>query len=252
MDREIFPLLIIALIFAIAWYAEPKVITNDRGEIISHWNALGQPNGWMDKTAIIYLIPVLSLILYLAMLLIPKIDVYPQNLKEFEQQFWGFRVILVFVMGVIYVATLIPNLGYWGSTDPLLIIIPAVALLFFYVGYMLNFTKRNYFIGIRTPWTLADEEVWEKTNRLGGRLFWICGALTLVSLVTPGDLRIWMIVAPAILFAIGLMIYSYFEYRKVKEAHGSRAEEEPPVADMEGRDWAKVERKAAKRKKGRK
>ncbi len=231
MYKEILPVMIIALMFAIAYYAESRVLTNSNGEIASHWGLGGKVDGWMSRTVGVYLVPVLALILYIVLLIIPKIEVYQKNLEDFSQQYWGFKVILVFVMGVIYVTTLLPNLGYWGKADSsfvMLVIISAVALLFFYVGYMLNFTKRNYFIGIRTPWTLADEKIWEKTNHLASRLFWVCGVLTLVSLVTPSDLRVWLILLPVVLAAIGASLYSLWEYRKTKKAHSKIKESRKP------------------------
>lgn len=216
MNREILPILMILLMFAIAYYVTPLVQANESGQIIGHWGINGQPNGMVNKFIGVYLIPVLTLIFYIAFLIIPKIEVYQKNIEHFSGQFWGFKVMFVFVMGVIYVATLLPNLGYWGQTDPMLIIIPAIGLLFFYVGYMLNFTKRNYFIGVRTPWTLADEKIWEKTNKLASRLFWICGALAFLALVAPGDARIWIVIGPVVLVAIFVCLYSLYEYMKLK------------------------------------
>jgi len=219
--REILPVSIIVLIFALAMYAEPMVKTNEKGEMMGHWGADSNVNGYVSKTVGIYLIPIVTLIVYLGLLVIPKIEVYKQNLEDFADQFWGFKVVLVFVMGVIYVATLLPNLGYWKSTDPIIIIVPAISMLFFYVGHMLNFTKRNYFIGVRTPWTLADEKVWEKTNKLAGKLFWICGVLALVSLVSPSDMLLWLVLLPIVLIAIFASLYSLWEYRKTKHEHAA-------------------------------
>ena len=225
MHREILPIMIIALMFAIAFYAAPLVQTNGNGEMIGHWGWNGQPNGMVGSFIGIYLLPLLTLIFYIAFIIIPKIDVYHKNIEHFADQFWGFKVVFVFVMGAIYVATLLPNLGYWGASfDPTLIIISAIALLFFYVGYMLNFTKRNYFIGVRTPWTLADDRVWGKTNKLAGQLFWICGALTFVSLVAPGDIRLWIVIGPVILVAIFVCLYSLYEYRKTRAKQANRSE----------------------------
>jgi len=222
--REILPVSIIVLIFALAMYAEPMVKTNERGEMMGHWGADGQLNGYVSKTVGVYLIPIVTLIVYLGLLVIPRIEVYKQNLEDFADQFWGFKVVLVFVMGVIYVATLLPNLGYWKSTDPIIIIVPAISMLFFYVGHMLNFTKRNYFIGVRTPWTLADEKVWEKTNKLAGKLFWICGVLALVSLVSPSDMLLWLVLLPIVLIAIFASLYSLWEYKKTKRMHAAMME----------------------------
>ncbi|MCX6769099.1 MAG: SdpI family protein [Candidatus Micrarchaeota archaeon] len=217
MHKEILPILMIVFMFAVAFYASPLLITNNNGQIISHWDFSGKANGWMDKTVAIYLLPLLTAILYFAFLLIPKIEVHTENLSSFKQQFWGFKVIFVFVMCAIFLATLIPNFGYWGDFDPLIIVIPAIALLFFYVGHMLNFTKQNYFIGVRTPWTLASEKVWDKTNKLASKLFWVCGILTFVSLLAPSDFRLWLVVIPLIVMAIAVYIYSLFEYRRIKK-----------------------------------
>ena len=172
VNRDWLPVMIIVLIFAIAFYAGPMVRTNAQGEMLGHWNMSGKADGLVSTAVGIWLLPLVTLIIYISLLVIPRIEVYRQNLAEFKQQFWGFKVVLVFVMGVIYVSTLIPSLGYWGNFDPTIIIVPAIALLFFYVGYMLNFTKRNFFIGVRTPWTLADEKIWAKTNHLASNLFW--------------------------------------------------------------------------------
>jgi len=221
MNREILPASIIALMFFLAFYVEPMLQLGCGGKMIGHWGITGMPDGWVDKNVGLFLIPALSLVIYLVLLIIPKIEVYKKNMRDFDLQFWGFRVVFVFVMGVIYVASLLPNMGY--PTDTLLIVISGVAVLFFYVGYMLNYTKRNYFVGVRTPWTLANEKVWEKTNRLAGRLFWVCGALCLVSLVTPAGMRLWFVLAPIILLVIATTVYSYLEYRKVKKGQADKA-----------------------------
>ncbi len=222
MYRETLPVLIIVLMFALAFYAGPLVATNQNGQMKAYFGLGGGNGGWIDKGIGLYLLPIIALIIYLSLLVIPKIEVYQENLADFRQQFWGFKVILAFVMCAIYLAILLPALGFWKNVDPVWVIVPAISLLFFYVGYMLNFTKRNYFIGVRTPWTLADEKIWDKTNRLAGRLFWICGVLTIVSLVSPSDVRLWIILLPVVLAAIIAWIYSLVEYRKAKKAGSER------------------------------
>ena len=223
MSRELLPISIIVLMFAIGFFADPFVRTNAQGEMVSHWAADGRADGWIAKPLGLYLIPSLAAFFYIIFLIIPKIEVYQKNVEHFADQFWGFKVIFVFMMAAIYIATLAPALGVWGSFDPLYIIVPAIALLFFYVGHMLSFTRRNYFIGIRTPWTLADERVWEKTNHLGGRLFWICGALALISLVAPIDMRLWIVLLPVIFTVVCVYIYSLYLYKMTKHAQSKAA-----------------------------
>ena len=223
MNRELLPVAMLVLIFAIAFYVDPLVKTNQYGEVFGQWRLSGAPSGMVSKTVGVYLVPILCVIVYFGLLIIPKIEVYKHNLDDFADQFWGFKVITVFAIGVIYVATLLPNMGVMKYFDPFVVIVPAIALLFFYVGYMLNFTKRNYFVGIHTPWTLSDEKIWEKTNRLAGKLFWFCGALALVSLAIPPSERIWMLLLPVIIITIAASIYSLWEYKKTKRAHARAA-----------------------------
>ena len=103
---------------------------------------------------------------------------------------------------------------------------------------MLNFTKRNFFIGVRTPWTLADEKIWEKTNRLAGRLFWVCGVLALLGLVAQGDLRLWLLVGPAVVAAIAACLYSLWEYLKTKAEGKARKEKVGfPFLPLAARAW---------------
>ena len=218
VSRELLPISIIFLMFAIGFFADSSVYTNASGEIVSHWGANGMADGWIAKPLGLYLVPSLAAFFYIIFLVIPKLGVHPKNLEHFADQFWGFKVIFAFMMAAIYVATLSPSLGIWGGSDPLYVIVPAISLLFFYVGHMLSFTRRNYFIGIRTPWTIADERVWEKTNSLGSKLFWVCGALALISLVSPIDTRLWIVLLPIIFTVVCIYFYSLHLYKTTKRA----------------------------------
>jgi uncharacterized membrane protein len=230
MHREILPILIIVLMFSIGIYVEPRITGDINGNIISHWNINGTPDGWIGKDIGLFMIPAITAFFYLFFMLIPRIEVYKKNLEEFAPQFWGFRVVFVFVMCAIYIAMLIPNLGYWTGFDPVLIVISAVALMFFYVGYMLNFTKRNYFIGVKTPWTLASEKVWDKTNKLTGKLFWVAGVLAFATLIAPSDYRLWILFAPLAAIVIVGYVYSLLEYNKLKKEQKNK-----PAAGKKGK-----------------
>src|SRR3989338_7020117 len=106
VHREILPFLIVALMFAIAFYAGPLVKVNGLVEIREYWGMAAGNDGWVDRTVGLYAIPVLALLFYAAMLAIPRFGLYKNGVREFYQQFWGFRVVFVFVMGAIYVSTL--------------------------------------------------------------------------------------------------------------------------------------------------
>jgi len=213
--RELLPISIIVLMFAIAIYAGPLVLTNGQGEVPVRWSEYGQATIWASPATVLYLVPILAAIFYFAFMLLPHIGVHRKGVEHFASQFWGFKVIFVFVMAVIYIATLLPSLGIWGSIDPLYIIVPAIALIFFYVGYMLN---HGTAAGINESRSAASERVWANTNKFGGRLFWLCGVLVLASLVAPADSRLWFLLLPLIFCALAVFAYSIFEYKKACRA----------------------------------
>jgi uncharacterized membrane protein len=93
-------------------------------------------------------------------------------------------------------------------------VLPAgIGLLFYYIGILIQNAERNWFIGIRTPWTLSSDRVWKKTNRLGGKLFRIAGIITMLGAFFPGFEFIF-ILGPALLIAVFTAVYSYMEYQK--------------------------------------
>jgi uncharacterized membrane protein len=205
---EMLALLVIIVSFAISAYFYP--ILPD--EIATHWNAQGQPNGYSSKLFGLFLVPVMSLVLLGVFLLIPKIDPLRQNIKKFRGYFDNFILVIIFFMFLIHLFSILWNLGIF--VDMIQILSPAFALLFYYTGVLIEKSKRNYFIGIRTPWTLSSDRVWDKTAKLGGKLFKAAGIISLLGLLLP-RLSIDFVIVPIILFTIYLFVYSYLEYAKI-------------------------------------
>jgi uncharacterized membrane protein len=92
---------------------------------------------------------------------------------------------------------------------------PAFGVLFYAAGILIKNSKRNYFIGIRTPWTLQSDEVWGRTHRRGSLLFRAAGVIAALGVILP-EQAIWLLLAPVGVFTIYIVIYSYLEYKKVK------------------------------------
>jgi uncharacterized membrane protein len=92
---------------------------------------------------------------------------------------------------------------------------PALAILFYSTGILIENAKRNWFIGIRTPWTMSSDKVWDKTHKLGGKLFKIVGILALLAIFFE-SYAILIIVVPVIIVSIYTIVYSYFGYQKEK------------------------------------
>ena len=183
-------------------------------EIASHWNSKGEVDGFMNKTLGIFLIPILTLIFFLIFILVPQIDPLRKNIAKFRNHYNTFILVFMIFMFYVYLLTLSWNLGYRFNMS--LMILPALTLFFIYIGFLLEKTKRNWFIGIRTPWTLSSDIVWDKTHKLGGLLFKISGALILFGAFFQKYLT-WFIVIPIIISTIFLLIYSYVIYERLKK-----------------------------------
>lgn len=200
--------IIIIILFAINIYFYQFL--PDR--IITHWNAQGQANGTMPKFWGLFLLPIITVVIFLLFLLIPKIDPMKKNIEKSRTYYESFILIFILFMLYINIFTILLNLGINININ--LSLIPAIGFLFIFIGIILKNFKRNWFIGIRTPWTLSSEVVWNKTHKLGSRLFIISGAITLLGIFFP-NYTIWFILAPIIISAIICIVYSYFEYQKV-------------------------------------
>jgi uncharacterized membrane protein len=183
----------------------------------SHWGANDQVNGYISKFWGVFLMPLITLGMFLLFILIPNIDPLKANIAKFRDVFNLFITLVVAFMVYIYLLTLRWNLGYtdFGISKAML---PAMGFLFFFVGYMLRKAKRNFFIGIRTPWTLSSDRVWDETHRLGSVLFMISGALAFVGSFFGGMTAFWFLFAPLIVSTLVTLVYSYLLYQREVKA----------------------------------
>ena len=186
-------------------------------QMASHWNINDQVDGYMPKFWGVFMLPLITFGMFLLFLVIPAVDPLKANIAQFREAFNLFIVLIAAFMIYIYGLTLAWSLGYTGfrmSTSML----PALGLLFFFIGYMLRQAKRNFFIGIRTPWTLSSDYVWDKTHQLGAVLFMISGALAFMGSFFGGVTAFWLFFVPLMGSTIFLVIYSYVLYRRETHA----------------------------------
>jgi uncharacterized membrane protein len=186
------------------------------GQMASHWNAQGVVDGYTSKFLGLFLFPLIATGLTLVFLAIPQIDPLKSNIAKFRKYYDWFVVLFLFFFQYLYVLTILWNKNV--SFDLMRALLPAMGVLFFYIGIMIQNSKRNYMIGIRTPWTLASDEVWNRTHKLGGRLFMVAGVLTIIGAIWP-KYGIIFILAPVLLVTLISTVYSYIIYRKVVKTH---------------------------------
>ena len=202
-------LAIIVVSFAIGISLYPQLPDT----IPSHWDASGNVNGYMTKFWGVFLMPIMSIILYGIFLLIPIIDPRKENIQKFRTYFDNFILVIMLFFFYVYILTLLWALNY--RFNMIIALIPAMSLLFYYAGILIQKAKRNWFIGIRTPWTLESETVWDKTHEVTAKLFKASAIIGLIGLFFQ-NLAICFVVIPVMVSAIFGVVYSYILYKKEK------------------------------------
>jgi uncharacterized membrane protein len=186
-------------------------------QMASHWDINDQVNGYMTKFWGVFMMPLVTLGMFVMFLVIPSIDPLKANIVKFREAFNLFIVLITAFMLYIHALTLAWSLGYTSfkmSTSML----PAMGLLFIFVGFMLRKAKRNFFIGIRTPWTLSSDTVWDKTHQLGATLFMASGVLAFIGGIFGGMTAFWFLFVPLIGSTIFLLVYSFILYQQETKA----------------------------------
>ncbi len=156
--------------------------------------------------------PFISVALFLLFIAIPKIDPLKRNIEKFMKYYERFVALIILFLFYLYLLTLLWSFGFRFNIIQALV--PAFGILFYYSGILVENAKRNWFIGIRTPWTMSNDKVWRRTHRLGGKLFKAAGIIALFGAVFQ-DYALWLVIGPAIVVVICTFVYSYFEYKKM-------------------------------------
>lgn len=181
-------------------------------KVASHWNAAGQVNGYLPRFWGTFLMPLIALLMTALFIVIPRIDPKAANIEKFRGYFDKFIIILFLFLLYIYLLTL--NWQFTGGGFNMITwLIPALTVLFYAAGVLIEHADTNWSIGIRTPWTLSSEVVWKKTHELGAKLFKLSAAVGLLGLIW-NSLAIYFIIVPIILSAVGAFVYSYIIYRQ--------------------------------------
>jgi len=205
---------IILAAVAVSAYAYPLL----PARIASHWGADGQANGTMGKFWGLFLLPLIMLLCAALFFVLPKVDPLKENIALFRKYYDAFIILLMLFFLYLHGATVAWNLGYRFNFSRILA--PAFGVLWLSLGIMLPHLKRNWFIGIRTPWTLSSDRVWNATHRLGSTLFKVSGAAALAGIFFA-DISIWLMLVPIIVSAIVPVIYSYVLYRNEHRPTGA-------------------------------
>lgn len=179
-------------------------------QIAIHWGANGEANGWAGKFVGIIVLPGILVLVNLIFPLLLKTDPKYSNISGKTKKLiqWIIPVISIFASSV----TLAEGLGVKTNTSLLGELL--IGVIFTIIGNYLPKMSQSYTVGIKLPWTLADEENWDKTHRFAGRLWVVCGVLMIISAFLP--VRMPATIVLAAVMVLVPTVYSYMLYMKNK------------------------------------
>lgn len=179
-----------------------------------HWNIAGQVDRTADRAVGAFLSPGIALGLWLLLLTLPRIDPRRENYKLFASTYQTLINLILIFLAVLHVMTLGAALGW--NIPVAQVVLVGVGLLIALLGNLLGRVQPNWFVGIRTPWTLSDPEVWKQTHRLGGRTFVAAGLLAaLVGLLVPPPIGPALFIIIVMVGTLVPVLYSYIFWRRL-------------------------------------
>ena len=179
--------------------------------IPTHFGPSGEPDAWGTKYSVLMYPGIVILITILAIPMM-KIDPKLENYERFEKYYYNFFFAFSIFFLVVELANIAIALGMAVNVGS--VICFTVGVFMFFVGNLLPKIKQNFFFGIKAPWTLADEEVWFKTHRLGGKVFVLGGIAMMVGAFVPGEEKVWVLLTVIIFMVLIPFVYSILIYLK--------------------------------------
>lgn len=208
MRRRWFGLAVAALAAVVSVWAYPRLPET----VATHWNLRGVPDGYSSRFWALAMMPLVMFAMTGVFAVLPKMDPRRENYAKFFDSYWLIANAILVFMGVAHVLILANGMGYTVQVDRLLPL--GVGLLFAFLGNYLTRIEPNWFIGIRTPWTLSSDTVWRKTHRTGGWLFVIGGIVIAAGAFAPRGALLPLFVATLIVVAGIPVVQSYVLWKR--------------------------------------
>ncbi|ADD01966.1 protein of unknown function DUF1648 [Thermoanaerobacter italicus Ab9] len=197
-------------IIILIWIFTFAIFGHLPAKIPMHWNISGQVDRFGSKNEI-FILPFIITAIYFVMLFIPLIDPKKANYDKFAGAYRVVRAVVVIIFVAVYFASTYSALGYRIDVNRIGNLVIPIMLVGF--GSVMGKLRHNYFVGIRTPWTLVDEEVWDATHQVAGRLWLIAGIVGLFVSFFKGS---WVVVFMFVLLITAVIIpvvYSYVIFK---------------------------------------
>ena len=180
-----------------------------------HWNIKGEVDDWSSKNAL-FILSGINVFIYVLLLILPKIDPRSKNYSYFEGSYKKIKTTLIIFFTVFSFAIIFSSEGKIDFSGKWFFLISF--MLFAILGNYMRTIRSNFFIGIRTPWTLDNPEVWKRTHETGGKLMFYAGiAGALLVFIMPLNWGTYLFLAFVILPLLFSVIYSYWLFRKMEK-----------------------------------
>jgi len=207
---------VILVMFAISAFVWMQIPAGE--SVCTHWNAAGECDDHGSKFVGILLLPIVTVGMVGLFALIPRIEPRAANLAQSSRAYAVVWAALLLYFVALHTILMLDILGYNAGMDTTMPIL--VGLMFVLIGGSLGHVRSNYFFGIRTPWTLSSDLSWDKTHKLGGKLFVILGLIFMVSpLVVTGEVWIYGLLGGILVSVVVLVAYSYVIWKGDPDAH---------------------------------
>lgn len=208
-DMPKLPLLLIAVMFvagAVLYPSLPQVIP-------THWGPSGAADAWSAKSFLsVFSMPLISVALYLLLWVVPLFDPKRANLIRSKKAYGVILDAVTALFLAVFGASMAAAFDHAFPVDR--IITGAVGLLFIVIGNLMVTVKRNFTMGVRFSWTVMDDVVWARTNRLGGYMFMGAGVLAVLGVFVPAPWNLALILVPALGMLPVLYVYSWRLYKQ--------------------------------------
>ena len=200
------------LLLALPFFIMPFIWSDMPEQIPIHWNLQGEVDRYGSKAFGLLVLPVTNIVIYLILLFLPYIDP-KKRFTIIQKPLPVIRTLLVVFLFACHFWILLNVYGTYQLDPNWLLLI--IAGFFVVMGNYLRTIKPNYFVGIRVPWTLEDEENWQKTHRLGSAL-WVTGGLLLLAIFPFFGRTTYSVIFTVVIISIALLpvIYSFYLYKK--------------------------------------
>jgi len=205
--------LIFAAMVAAAFYFYPQL----PAEVPVHWNFAGEADNFASKAFGAFLLPGLALFFLTLFPLLAKIDPKKENYTKFCATWEWLQTLIVAAFAYFYGVQLFVTLSPAAESLMPRLMLVGVGVLFILLGNLMGKIRQNFFIGLKTPWTLSDPEVWQKSQRVGGWGFIAGGFIVLaLAIFYQSQYVSLMLITVTFVMIVVPIVYSYLLYRRKK------------------------------------